>query len=303
MNLNQLKLFYAAVKYGSFSAAAARLCITQPAVTKGVQRLQDFYEVELILRAGKQITLTPAGRSLYKIAEKIFKLENRAEDCMRGCRQLKKTRIVIHSTDSFGEYYLPILINRFSTVHPEVRISLRVMMSDEVIAQTEAFHNDIGFVSQGVYNNKLHVQEVFQDALVFALPCRHPHGHKKCLMPADLQGETLLRFEKESVSQKALEDYLRQQNLSPPMPIELASSTAIKNAVIAGAGIALISSMVVAAEVRAGKVRALPPCGKTLKRSFYMVRHKDKYLSCALKKMLAMVDSFGAEGFCCADRQ
>ena len=50
---------------------------------------------------------------------------------MRGCRQLKRTRIVIHSTDSFGEYYLPILINRFSKVHPEVRISLRVMMSDE----------------------------------------------------------------------------------------------------------------------------------------------------------------------------
>ena len=78
MNLNQLKIFYLSSKLGSLSAAGRELNITQPAVTKGIQRLQNYYEIKLINRFGKKMVLTDAGEALYGIAEKIFEMEKQA---------------------------------------------------------------------------------------------------------------------------------------------------------------------------------------------------------------------------------
>ena len=83
MNLNQLKIFYMTAKKGNLSVAAQELFISQPAVTKGIQRLQEFYDIKFIDHIGKKLTLTDAGEVLYEIAEKIFELESRAEESIR----------------------------------------------------------------------------------------------------------------------------------------------------------------------------------------------------------------------------
>src|SRR4030042_2609769 len=90
MNLNQLKVFYLAAKHGSMSAAAEVLCITQPAVTKGIQRLQEYYDIRLFNRFGKKMALTDAGEALYEIAESIFEREHQAEETLRHFQQRKK---------------------------------------------------------------------------------------------------------------------------------------------------------------------------------------------------------------------
>jgi DNA-binding transcriptional LysR family regulator len=93
MNLNQLRLFYLAVKYKSVSRAADELSITQPAVSKGIQKLQEFYEVPLIIKPGKQMELTLAGNTLYKLAEKIFELDRLADDCMSDFQKDRRKHI------------------------------------------------------------------------------------------------------------------------------------------------------------------------------------------------------------------
>ena len=90
MNLNQLKIFYFAAKNSSLSAAAQELFITQPAVTKGIQRLQEHYEIKFVDFVGKKLVLTDAGEVLYQIAEKIFELENQAEESIRDFQQRKR---------------------------------------------------------------------------------------------------------------------------------------------------------------------------------------------------------------------
>ena len=90
MNLNQLKIFYLTAKRGNLSAAAADLNITQPAVTKGIQRIQEYYEVRFVNRFGKKLALTDAGQVLYEVAEKVFELESLAEDSIRDFQQQKK---------------------------------------------------------------------------------------------------------------------------------------------------------------------------------------------------------------------
>ena len=84
VNLNQLKLFYLAIKRQSLSNAAVELNITQPAVTKGIQRLQEYYEIKFVERLGKRLVLTKAGTALYEIADKIFTMEKLAEESIRS---------------------------------------------------------------------------------------------------------------------------------------------------------------------------------------------------------------------------
>jgi DNA-binding transcriptional LysR family regulator len=113
VNLNQLKLFYLAIKRQSLSNAAAELNITQPAVSKGIQRLQAYYEIKLVERLGKKLVLTKAGAALYEIADKIFAMEKLAEESIRSFRVKEGDQLRIHASESFGAYYLPVLINHF----------------------------------------------------------------------------------------------------------------------------------------------------------------------------------------------
>jgi DNA-binding transcriptional LysR family regulator len=114
MNLNQLKIFYLAAKKGNLSLAAQELFITQPAVTKGIQRLPEFYEMKFVDHIGKKLVLTDAGEVLYEIAEKIFELESQAEESIRDFQHCKRGHSRILSSESFGDYYLPHIIILFS---------------------------------------------------------------------------------------------------------------------------------------------------------------------------------------------
>ena len=114
MNLNQLKLFYLSVKHKSLSRAAEELNITQPAVSKGIQRLQEFYEIPLITKPGKNMELTLAGNTLFEIAKKIFELEKLADDSMSDFQKDRLIQIRLSASVSLGAYYLPEFINQFN---------------------------------------------------------------------------------------------------------------------------------------------------------------------------------------------
>ena len=189
MNLNQLKIFYMVAKKGSLSGAAEALYITQPAVTKGIQRLQEFYEIKFVNHIGKKLVLTDAGEVLYEIAEKIFELETQAEESIRDFQQRKKGHIRILSSESFGDYYLPQMIIPFSQAHPLVRISMNILPTKHVVENTATLNSDLGFISYPVENKKLVVREVLEDQLVIITPSKHPLTQKSQLQPRDLENQ------------------------------------------------------------------------------------------------------------------
>ena len=126
MNLNQLKLFYLTFKRNSLSNAAAELNITQPAVTKGIQRLQEYYEIKFVERLGKKLVLTKAGTALYEIADKIFTMEKLAEESIRSFRIEEGGQLRIHASESFGAYYLPAFVNQFKALNPTIRVKVDI---------------------------------------------------------------------------------------------------------------------------------------------------------------------------------
>ena len=295
MNLNQLKIFYLAAKNGNLSLAAQELCITQPAVTKGIQRLQEFYDMKFVDHIGKKLIMTDAGEVLYEIAEKIFDLESQAEESIRDFQQRKRGHIKILSSESFGDYYLPRIIIPFSKAYPGVRITMNILPTEQVVSHTATLNNDLGFISYPIEHNKLLVKEVLKDQLVIITPSNHPLTRKKKLAPRDLVDQLLIMHETDSAPRRAIEKYIRRNNLTVKIPLELSSNRAIKRAVEERIGIALVSRKVAAEEILAGRLAAIPLSDSTMKRKFYMVHHKDKYLSQSLQNFIDKVFEWAAE--------
>ena len=295
MNLNQLKIFYMAAKNGNLSLAAQELFITQPAVTKGIQRLQEFYDMKFVDHVGKKLILTDAGEVLYEIAEKIFELESQAEESIRDFQQRKRGHIRILSSESFGDYYLPRIVIGFSKAFPHVRITMNILPTEQVVSHTAILDNDLGFISYPVEHPKLRVKEVLKDQLVIITPQGHPLTGKKNLTSDDLHGQLLIMHEMGSAPRTAIEDYIRKTNLSVRIALELSSNRAIKRAVEEGIGIALVSRKVAQEELEAGRLMAIPLSDPSMTRKFYMIHHKDKYLSDSLGNFIERVFEWATE--------
>ncbi len=289
MNLNQLKIFYFAVKAKNLSAAAEQLFITQPAVTKGIQRLQEHYELKLIDYVGKKLVLTDAGEVLFKIAEKIFDMETHAEESIRDFQQRNRGRIRILSSESFGDYYLPEVVIPFCKAYPLVQVSMNILPTDQVVERVAGLNCDIGFISYPVEHEKLTIREVLEDELVIITPRRHPLRGRHTLQPRDLEGQPFIMHEEGSAPRRAIEDLLQRHGVSVRVPMELSSNRAIKRAVQHGIGISLVSRKVAEEEIEHRRLTAIHLADLTLRRKFYLIYHRGKYISDTLQRLMDMV--------------
>lgn len=295
MNFNQLKAFYFAVKYGNYSAAAEALYITQPAVTKQVQQLEATYGIKFLNRFGKKIVLTDAGEVLYDFADKIFQMENQAEESLRDFQQRKSGRLRIHASESFGAYYLPFIINIFRKKYPNIHISVNIFPNQEVIENTMKLENDLGFISYPFEHKKLVVKDVLEDRLVLIAPLSHPFTRMKLVDPPKLDGQPIIMHEKGSATRRIVDTFIKRNNLSVFIALELSNNEAIKRAVEQGLGLSLISENVVREEIERNKLKSIPLADPTLKRKYYLLYHKDKYLSHPFQMFLYMVDQWALE--------
>ena len=292
MNLNQLKLFYLAIKRQSLSNAAAELNITQPAVTKGIQRLQEYYEIKFVERQGKKLELTNAGAALYEIAEQIFSMEKLAEERIHSFQVEEGSQLRIHASESFGAYYLPVLVNQFKALNPAIRVKVDILPTDKIIDTTIGLQNEIGFISYPVDHEKLILTEVLKENLVIIVSPRHRLASLTELRPRDLEGKAMIMHEHGSALQMAVEKFLDQENVQISKYLEFSNNEAIKRAVAEGDGIALISEKVAAEEIMTGKLIAIPVSGQQISRTFYMIQSKNKFVSRPLADLIEMIQKW-----------
>lgn len=289
MNLNQLKIFYYTAKCGRLSLAADALQITQPAVTKGIQRFQKHYGIKFFNLFGKKLVLTDAGEVLYEVAEKIFDLESQAEESIRDFQQRQKGHIRIDASEAFGTYYLPPTIIAFSKKYPKIRLSVNIMRTENVVANTASLICDLGFISSPVNHRKVIMKKILSDELHLIMPPDHPIARKGICEPKDLEGQLLITHEEGSATYNITEAFLKKYNISVLNSLELSSNETIKSVVADGAGVALISNKIAKKDVDDGRLASVP-LSVPLQRDFYMVYHKDKYISDTLQNLLDMLD-------------
>ena len=139
------------------------------------------------------------------------------------------------------------------------------------------------------------VKEVLQDQLIIITPSKHPLTKKSRLQARDLENQLIIMHEADSAPRRAIEDFIRRNNISVKIPLEHSSIRAIKRAVEEGIGIALISRKVANDEIQAKRLKAIRLSEPSMNRKFYMIHHKDKYISESLQTFFDIVFEWSSE--------
>ncbi len=146
MNLHQLRVFCTVAGEGSFSAAAEKLFMTQPAVTLQIKNLEEYYEVKFFERTGKKVLLTEEGKVLLTIAGQMLDLNRKAEEVVADMKGLSRGSIHIAASLLFIDYWLPPLLRAFHKQYPNIFIQISEGNTSQLIENTILHKNDLAFV-------------------------------------------------------------------------------------------------------------------------------------------------------------
>ena len=240
VNLSQLRAFDAAVRCGSFTAAADRLSISQPAVTAHVRGLEEYYQVRLFRRRGRQVAPTPMGERLARVTLQLFALADEAEDLLRSTKALKDGYL---SVAAGSPYFAVPLLAAFRARHPGVRISLTIGNSSEVLDALLAERCDLAVQSELADHPDVHAVSCGHHQVVAVVGPEHPWAVSglRSIRLAEIDGEALIMREPASTTRHTFEAACAGAGIRPRIGLEIANREAVKEAVAAGLGIGIIA--------------------------------------------------------------
>lgn len=281
MDLAELKNFLAVVRSGSFTGAASTLNVTQPALSRQVQRLERELGVTLLERTPGRLGLTPAGERFRKFAEKaLAEFESLGRELRSGAGGISGELRIAASTTP-GEFLLPDLLGKFTRLHPGVRPQVTISDSEHVLVELQNGGAEIGFVGAKMRRQGVEYEEVAEDEIVLAVPAGHPIARKKQVRPQDLAGQKFLDRELGSGTLQSVKRILAEHGVPEPpfrVAMVLSSIQAILQAVERGHGVGWVSSMALGPSWE-GRVAPVRLTGIPLRRRPYLVHDRRRRLS------------------------
>ncbi len=239
MNQAQLRAFHAVALAGSFTAAAKRIHVSQPAVTMAVKALEEAYGVELFRRRGRGVERTELGDELLDVTTRLFGMEEAAEELLGGARGLRSGRLRVGAD---APYHVMALLAAFHDRHPGVGISLTVGNAEEVLRDLRDGRTEVAVSAEVPADARLHAVECARYEVVAFVRKEHPWGRRKRLSLAELQGQPMVLREPESVTRRTFDAALAKAGVKPRIVMEIGSREAVREAVAAGLGIGIIAS-------------------------------------------------------------
>jgi DNA-binding transcriptional LysR family regulator len=272
--LPYLPTFAKAAELSSFTGAARTLGLTQAAVSQRIQALEHELRVALFERRGPRVFLTDAGHRLYAHAERILELHRQAREDLTGRRATLTGELCLAASSVPGEHFLPELLSAFRRKHTGVQVRASVSDTRTVLAQVERGQVHLGLVGGKMDGPHLEYRCFACDCLVLVVPAGHPWWRRLRVTLDQLAEQPLILREPGSASRWCLEQALSQAGKAPAdmqVALELGSNEAIKEAVLRGVGLAVLSEHAVRQELDAGKLHALRVAGLPLKRKMFVV--------------------------------
>lgn len=277
MNFNYLLTLITTVEKGTLSAAAAELHLTQPAVSKQLRVLEDFFGVRLLERRGREVRLTAAGRVCYRHARAMARHLEQAQRELAELTQLVRGRLLLGAGTTPGQYILPRLIGAFRREYPRVEVVLEIAGSQEVIRRLQEGEIDLGIVGAGSRIRSLRFSRFAEDELVLIMAPGHPLAGAEVVTLQELKGEPLVWREPASGTRRVVEERLQSAGFaiaSEQIVMEVGSTEAIISAVEAELGISLVTRWAVEKNVKLGRLVAVTIQGLDLRRDLYLVRRR-----------------------------
>ena len=294
MDLRRLEIFAKVAELKSFSRAAEALLLTQPTVSEHVRALEAEVGAQLLDRLGRGAAPTRAGELLLGYARRLLALAREARQALDQFQGRVSGELIVGGSTIPGEYVLPALIGRFKVTYPDISICLLIGSSHHVSQWVDEGRVEVGVVGAAPVPRTLVSRELMADELVVVVPSGHPWTGREEVTLDEVQKEPLLVRERGSGSREALERGLAEVDTGLAafrVAGELGSTQAIKQAVRAGVGVALISKRAVEDECRAGLVSCLRVKDLRFARAFYLVTHRDRSRSPLAQAFVELVES------------
>lgn len=288
--LRQFEVFLAVAKAGSFRAAAEAMHLSQPALSQHVAEMERDLGTRLFDRLGRKVALTEAGRVLEDHALRLFATLASARDAVVDLSGLKRGSLVIGASTTPGIYVLPGIIAAFQKRYPGVALNLRIGNSALIEERIRGNELDLGVV--GGHPLRLGEECVaagLLDELVLIVPSKHPWARRREIQPALLGAQRLLIREEGSATRQVTERALQRAGGHIKTSMELGHTEAIKQAVMAGLGIAFVSIHAIRGEIAAGRLRALRLRGLRIRRHFHIIHNEARTLSASARAFIELL--------------
>lgn len=253
-DLHALELLIAVGELESLSAAARRIGIAQPNASRTVARLERRWRVRLLERSSRGAVLTPEGRRLASSAELVLARCCQLQEEVGRIREAVAGHVTAAASITVAEYLAPAWLAQFRLAHPEVELRLQVCNSAEVLRRTTAGEVDVGFVETPQLPPTLGGAIVAVDRLLLVVTPEHRWaGRAEGIDAVELAAEPLVVRETGSGTRSTLDQAMAGHTMVPPA-MELSSNAAVLGAARAGAGPAVLSELVVCAEVESKRL-------------------------------------------------
>lgn len=292
MNINQIKTFIEVTEQGGLNKAASKLYLSQSAVTRQIQRLEQELDCQLIDRDKGKFVLTPEGKIFLSYAEHAYQENNNLFSNLARMRAGITGNLNLISSPNIAEINLPPILNEFKYNYPSVEIKLTVVDKNRIIEAVSQEKDILGFRAILINENDIESIKICEDELVFIIYREHPFVHKKEITISDILGETIITIDLHEI--KELQEiglYLR--NYQPK--ILMGTMGGVLATVEAKLGIGLISHQAIIKNEAMGLIKVIKVKGLKIKRSIYCVFRKKGLTSTLTKTFIKFIQNYSRE--------
>jgi len=299
LELPYLETFSEAAELSSFTKAAKALGLTQASVSQRVQALEKALGTALFSRQGGRVLLTEAGQRLYDFTQRILDLHREARRQITGRHSPVGGELSLAASSIPGEHLLPALLSGFGQKHPRIRVRATVSDSMDVMTQVERGKVSLGLVGRKTDNPNLEFRYLASDRMALVVPQGHALSKRNKVSLKQLARYPLILRETGSGLRHCFEKSLDKAGVSLAdlrVVLELGSNEAIKEAVLQGAGVAILSTSAVAKECRAKQLHALGVSDLHCDRDMYIVQDRRRVLPLPARLFLLFLETHPIAG-------
>jgi DNA-binding transcriptional LysR family regulator len=291
MEFHQLRSFCEIARERSFTRAAARLALTQPALSLQMKALEEELGEPLLVRHRTRLQLTPAGELLYQHAQAVLASLEAAHADITAFRKGLRGHVALATSDTNSTYILPEVLRQFRAGYPQVRIDIRDKMSSQVLQLVLDHEVDFGLATLPLLHPQVTTEMLFTREDVVICPPDSPLARESVVSLAQVSPYPLLALSRGSTSRQLLETAFQQAGVPMQVAMHLGSIEVIKRFVAIGLGLAIVPRVAVTDEVRTGQVVAVPIHGLPV-REIGLVERTGKRRSAAATTFLQLLRAY-----------
>lgn len=279
LNFTQLRVFFFAAKYQSFTIAAQKLFITQPAVTAQIKLFEEYSGLKLFKKRGRKIYLTDQGQTLYNYTCKVFEYEEEIEKVIYEMKELKRGLLRLGTTKTYARYFMPFLMTSFHEAYPDIKIRLDEGSSRDMIHSLLDLKNEVAIIAKAEDNTGVCFIPFSHEELVLILAPEHRLAKKKVVSFKDLADEPIIMKETGSGTRKIVSEFFEKHHCVPDVLMETSNTEFIKQLVQRGDGVAFVAREAVAVELKEKKLITIPIKGHPIFLDVNIAYLKNQHLS------------------------